>query len=125
MSLSWDTAQTAAITLAAYLGLRIVESLIHANVARWAEQIGLDSILTRLLGWLPERLRRMIAGWPEMRRRWWLWVTLGLSLGVALTPKIEAALGYRLPNPPSVAPPSTHPSQTPQPGCQGDRDRGG
>src|SRR5205823_2040063 len=25
----------------------------------------------------------MIAGWPEMRRRWWLWLTMGLSGGLA------------------------------------------
>jgi hypothetical protein len=112
---SFATLQAMAIGVAIYLVVRIGEALIHANVVRWAERQGLDSFLTGLWEWLPVGARRMIAGWPEMRRRWWLWLLLGASIGIGIVPSGVKSIAGLLYSPPNDLTPSAPPAAPSQP----------
>src|SRR5207249_516371 len=61
-----------------------VAGLVSANVGVWAQSRGWDQWLLRFANAIPSWLQDMIAGWPALRQRWWLWLGMGLSGGLAL-----------------------------------------
>jgi hypothetical protein len=69
----------ATAVLVAFLILMIT-SFISANVSAWAKAKGYDNWLLNLSSKLP---RFLTAGWPTTRQRWWLWLGLGMSGGLA------------------------------------------
>jgi hypothetical protein len=77
-----------------FLALAIITNFIGVNIRTFAQKRSLDTYLDRwaehprianaagvLVGWC----RRMIAGWQPLRRRWWLWLALGLSGGLTIS----------------------------------------
>lgn len=77
---------------AGFLILQIITSLIGANIRTVAAKRGWDTVLDKgiaelmavpIVGRVITYTRDMIGGWVPLRRRWWLWLFLGLSLGVA------------------------------------------
>jgi hypothetical protein len=72
-----------------FLILSITGAIISANIRTFLSKRGWDTYLDQLadhpsIAAVVERCRR-IAGWGPLRRRWWLWLALGLSGGVAAT----------------------------------------
>jgi hypothetical protein len=76
-----------ATTVSSGLLLWILGTVATANVRKFLTNRNYDGFLDKwaghpaIVGWC----RRMIAGWEPLRKRWWLWLALGLSAGVAAT----------------------------------------
>jgi hypothetical protein len=81
-----ETIRTAAIAIAAFIGLTICSGLITANVRQLANEKGWDAIFLRAWNVAPAWGRKMLSGWLPLRQLWWLWLSFGMSggLGVAL-----------------------------------------
>jgi hypothetical protein len=78
-----------ATAIFSFLILSIIGAIISANIRTFLSKRGWDTYLNKLadhpnIAAIVERCRR-IAGWGPLRRRWWLWLALGLSGGVAAT----------------------------------------
>jgi hypothetical protein len=81
-----STITTAALAIAgaifAFIAIHFFQSLISANVRRWASETGHDAYLLKLWDALPEWGHKLLAGWPFLRQLWWLWLCFGLSSGL-------------------------------------------
>ena len=66
------------------LVLMAVGGLVSANVRAFATRYGWDQWLSRFADLVPSMARQMIAGWEPLKQRWWLWLGMGLSGGLAL-----------------------------------------
>jgi hypothetical protein len=76
-----------ATTVSGGLLLWILGTVATANVRKFLANRNYDGFLDKWAGHpaIVEWCRRMIAGWEPLRKRWWLWLALGLSAGVAAT----------------------------------------
>src|ERR1700733_14123878 len=90
----FDLFRNSAGAIAAFLVLAVISSLISANVRTAATKRRWDTILDTfidqvaaipVIGRLVSSARAMIAGWGPLQRRWWLWLALGLSGGIAIS----------------------------------------
>ena len=73
-----------AIGAALALAGAVLTAFIHINVGRFAEEHGWDKLLIRLVAILSTGVRRMIEGWTAIRKQWWVWLFLGISIGVSV-----------------------------------------
>ena len=100
-----------ATSVAGFILLAMVGGLISANVRQAAAKRGWDAILdlalahveqAPIVGWLVGKIKSVLAGWSDLHNRWWLWLALGLSTGIALSLWIVPQIG-----PTSVPPTSS------------------
>src|SRR5258708_27069405 len=97
----WIAGNVAAANIKTFLSKRGYDAFLD----RWAEH----PILVRLCS-------RMIAGWQPMRKRWWLWLALGLSGGFStalwVMPSAEIQSppqeSMQIPTPPATPPTPVH-----------------
>jgi hypothetical protein len=85
------TIRTAAIAIAAFLVLGICSGLIGANVRRLAAEKGWDAVFLRAWNAAPVGARNMLSGWRPLRELWWVWLSLGLSVGLGVALWLLAA----------------------------------
>jgi hypothetical protein len=87
-----ESARGIATTVFIFIALAIITGFISANVRVFASNRGFDTYLHRLadhpqiaaaIRATIEWYRRIVAGWQPLRQRWWLWLALGLSGGIA------------------------------------------
>jgi hypothetical protein len=90
----WDNqirvvATTVATGVVTYFVLTVIGAFISANVRRYAAATGTDAYLERFMGYprvaLAFKWVRLNGDWRRIRRVWWLWLILGLSVGTAVT----------------------------------------
>lgn len=79
-----STIRGAAIGIALFIFLAIISALISANVRQLAAETGWDRYFLRAWQALPDQIRNMLSGWQPLRQKWWLWLILGFSSGVAV-----------------------------------------
>jgi hypothetical protein len=87
----FDTVRTVVSAVLLFVVLGIANSLIGANIRKLAEEQKWDNLFLR---WWAS----MTADWETTRRRWWLWLLLGVSGGLAGALWLISAY----PNPPSA-----------------------
>jgi hypothetical protein len=79
-----------ATTIFSFFVVAIVGAIISANVRTFLSKRGWDTYLDKLadhpnLSAALERCRRVAGSWEQLRMRWWLWLALGASGGIATT----------------------------------------
>jgi hypothetical protein len=98
--------RTAATAVAAFIIVTMIGGLISANVrlaaSRRGWDTGLDQVITAIeqtpvVGWLVARIKSVLPGWSELRHRWWLWLVLGLSGGVAISLWVAPSFNSQVP----------------------------
>jgi hypothetical protein len=117
----FETVRGLATATFIFITLAIITGLISANVRFFASKRGLDTYLDKLANHprivsairaVIDGFNRMIAGWAPLKKRWWLWLALGLSGGLAAAlwaPLLDARLATP---PPISAIVQTHPITT-------------
>jgi hypothetical protein len=65
--------RTVITTIFGTLVVMAIGGLVSANVRVVAQKHGYDQYLLRASEYIPGWSRTVIAGWPELRQRWWLW----------------------------------------------------
>lgn len=75
-----------------YIALQIAGGLVSANIRAAAQRYGHDQYVVRITEWLRPKVRWMRVGWRVVKGQWWVWLCLGLSLGVGVVPEVEVLL---------------------------------
>ena len=83
-------AQLGVGVIASYMILQTINGLWNANVGTAAQEYGHDRHLIRAIEW---SRRFMTAGWPKVKRQWWVWLAFGLCLGVGIVPGVLSTVG--------------------------------
>jgi hypothetical protein len=105
----WSSlARWAAGAIALYLFTQIIGGYFSANFRSYLQKRGHDQHFNQIAS-VTQRV--MMAGWPTVKRQWWVWLCLGASLGIGIGPGgfasiISTFTGSR-PDAPAPAGPTT------------------
>jgi len=79
-----DTIRGAAVAISGFIALTIAGSLISHNMRNLAAAKGWDTWFLWVWDHMPTSWQGWLRMWPSLRSWWWLWLSFGLSGGLAI-----------------------------------------